>query len=66
MRYLATTLPPDPTVRAQRITHERAQGGTLYQRPDGPVVIVRASWPFPSSALVSFDAIPGEWIEITA
>lgn len=65
MRYLVTTLPADPSVRARRIAHERAQGGTLYTRPDGSVVIVRASWPFPSS-LVTLDAIPGDWIELTA
>jgi ABC-type sulfate transport system substrate-binding protein len=66
MRYLVTTLPADPSVRARRIAHERAQGGTLYTRPDGSVVIVRASWPFPSSSLVTLDAILGDWTEITA
>lgn len=66
MRYLATTLPAAPAARARRIAHERAQGGTLYTRPGGSIVLVRASWPFPSSALVSIDAIPGDWTEITA
>lgn len=66
MRYLVTTLPAVPAARARRIAYERALGGTLYTRPGGSVVIVRASWPFPSSALVSIDAIPGDWIELTA
>lgn len=66
MRYLVNPLPPDPTERATRVTFERAQGGTLYQRPDGSVVLARASWPFPSASLVSLDAIPGDWTELTA
>lgn len=66
MKYLALTLPTDPTERATRITFERSQGGTFYQRPDSSVVLVRTSWPFPSASLVSLDTIPGDWVELTS
>lgn len=68
MKYFVTTLPSDPAQRAARVTFERSQGGTLYRRADGTHVIVRtaAAWPFPSPALVSIDAIPGDWTEIIA
>lgn len=64
MKYFVTDLPTDPTQRATRIAFERAQCGTLYRRPDGSVVLVRASWPFPSASLIAIEAVPGDWVEI--
>lgn len=42
-------LPVNPAARALRLAHERAQGGTLYQRPDASLVLVRATWGYPPS-----------------
>lgn len=58
-------LPVNPAARALRLAHERAQGGTLYQRPDASLVLVRATWGYPPSTRVSLDALPGDWIEVT-
>lgn len=65
MTYLPLTLPTDPTARARRITFERAQGGHIYQRPDGSYVLARETWPMPSSPGTTILSIPGDWTEIT-
>lgn len=65
MTYVELTL--QPFERTRRITHERAQGGHVYQRPDGSYVLARASWPYPPTpAPVTMASIPEDWIEITA
>lgn len=65
MRYLTASLPVNPAARALRLAHERAQGGAIYARPDGTIVLVRATWTYPSAALVSLDTLPVDWVEIT-
>lgn len=66
MTYYSLTLPTDPIARAARIAFERGRGGTIYQRPDGSVVLVRTSWPFPPPALVDLVSVPADWTEITS
>lgn len=53
-----------PAARRERATAEPY--ADPHPPPDSSVVLVRASWPFPSASLVSLDAIPGDWIELTA
>lgn len=66
MTYATVTLPSDPVARARRIAHEHTVNGILYMRPDGAIAVVRTSWPYPSSSLVSLSALPNDWVEITA
>jgi len=69
MKFITTTIETDPAARLGRIAYEHAQGGRIYQRPDGSHAIVRAddaSWP-PYSAPQSApaDLAAAGWVELT-
>lgn len=65
MTYLAITLPTDPSARAARVAFERAQGGHVYQRPDGSHVLARMAWPPMTPTLPALPANRTGWTEIT-
>ena len=66
MTYVVLTLPADPTARARRVAFERAQGGTIYLRPDTTHVLARESWPLMTPPLPALPADRTGWVEIAA
>lgn len=67
MTYLVITLPSDTAARTDRVAFERAQGGRVYQRPDGSHVLARETWPPPAPARPALpDPLPADWTEITS
>jgi len=63
--YYPLTLPTDPTARARRLAFERAQDGTIYQRPDGSHVLARTTWPPMTPTLPALPDNRTGWTEIT-
>lgn len=64
MTYYPLTLPTDPTARARRLAFERAQGGHVYQRPDGTHVLARTTWPPMTPPLPTLPEDLSGWTEI--
>ena len=66
MHYLVITLPSDTAARTARVAFERAQGGRVYQRPDGSHVLARDSWPPMTRGLTPLPDDRTGWVEIAA
>ena len=66
MTYLVINLPSDPSARTARAAFERAQGGTIYLRPDTTHVLARESWPLMTPPLPELPDDRTGWVEIAA